>query len=89
MLHGEPTVRGRPPRRRTVVGREELVPAGVSGETEVGRGGRRRGGGVVEEEVGEGDLALLPVLRHGPVDERDEALHGPSLLLERADRRRR
>lgn len=77
MIHGAPTVRRRPPRRssRTGVGREELVAAGVPGETEVGRGRGGRRGGLVKEEVGEGDLPLLPVLRHGPVDERDEALH--------------
>jgi hypothetical protein len=73
----------RPPRRACRTGlqrrvREQvvhghLVPAGVTREMEVGH--RRR---LIKEEVGEGDLTFLPVLHHGPVDERDEAFHGPS-----------
>jgi hypothetical protein len=70
----------RPPRRACRAGlrrrvRQQivyghLVPAGVTRQMEVGR--RRR---LVEAEV-DGDLTFLPVLHNGPVDERDEALHG-------------
>lgn len=68
-------------RRRSRLGcqqvarRHLLVPGGVGAarETEVGR----RRGGLVEEEVAEGDPPfLLPVPHDGPVDERDEAFHG-------------
>lgn len=84
VLRTTPAVRGAPCRRpprwagHTRVHRRvreqavhgDLVPARVTGQMEVGH---RRW--LVEEEVGEGDLAFLLVLHHGPVYERDEAFH--------------